>query len=100
MLLCLTAFAALLLQDVHWSAGLFGYFPTYSLGAMYACQIYEHAKQQLPELEQQVAAGNFTPLRVRRLQVHAAYLVLWLRCSIEQQVQFCTAAVETRCGST
>lgn len=30
-----------LLQDVHWSAGLFGYFPTYSLGAMYACQIYK-----------------------------------------------------------
>jgi carboxypeptidase Taq len=56
---------ALLLQDVHWSAGLFGYFPTYSLGAMYACQIYEHAKQQLPDLEQQVAAGNFKPLRVR-----------------------------------
>lgn len=28
-------------QDVHWSAGLFGYFPTYSLGAMYAAQIYE-----------------------------------------------------------
>jgi Zn-dependent M32 family carboxypeptidase len=29
------------LQDVHWSAGLFGYFPTYTLGAMYACQIYK-----------------------------------------------------------
>ena len=29
------------LQDVHWSAGLMGYFPTYSLGAMYACQIYQ-----------------------------------------------------------
>jgi hypothetical protein len=29
------------LQDVHWSAGLFGYFPTYSLGAMYACQIFQ-----------------------------------------------------------
>jgi carboxypeptidase Taq len=29
------------MQDVHWSAGLFGYFPTYSLGAMYACQIYQ-----------------------------------------------------------
>lgn len=28
-------------QDVHWSAGLFGYFPTYSLGAMYAAQIYK-----------------------------------------------------------
>ncbi len=52
------------MQDVHWSAGLFGYFPTYSLGAMYACQIYEHAKQQLPDMEQQVAAGNFTPVRV------------------------------------
>eukprot|EP00879_Flechtneria_rotunda_P004762 GHRR01005032.1.p1 GENE.GHRR01005032.1~~GHRR01005032.1.p1 ORF type:complete len:544 (+),score=181.25 GHRR01005032.1:157-1788(+) len=51
------------LQDVHWSAGLFGYFPTYSLGAMYACQIYELAKQQLPELEQQVARGNFKPLK-------------------------------------
>ena len=29
------------LQDVHWSAGIMGYFPTYSLGAMYACQIYQ-----------------------------------------------------------
>ena len=29
------------MQDVHWSAGLFGYFPTYSLGAMYAAQIYK-----------------------------------------------------------
>jgi carboxypeptidase Taq len=51
------------LQDVHWSAGLFGYFPTYSLGAMYACQIFEHAKQQLPGLEKQIAAGEFKPLK-------------------------------------
>ncbi|KAF6265951.1 putative carboxypeptidase [Scenedesmus sp. NREL 46B-D3] len=51
------------LQDVHWSAGLFGYFPTYSLGAMYACQIYAHAKQQLPDMERQVAAGDFKELR-------------------------------------
>ena len=29
------------LQDVHWSMGIMGYFPTYSLGAMYACQIYQ-----------------------------------------------------------
>ena len=29
------------LQDVHWGAGYLGYFPTYSLGAMYACQIYQ-----------------------------------------------------------
>lgn len=51
------------LQDVHWSAGLFGYFPTYSLGAMYACQIYEHAKQQLPDLDKQIEQGTFKPLR-------------------------------------
>jgi Zn-dependent M32 family carboxypeptidase len=64
-----------LLQDVHWSAGLFGYFPTYSLGAMYACQIYEFAKQQLPELEQQVAAGNFKPLRVSRLALLSEHAI-------------------------
>ena len=33
-------------QDVHWSAGLFGYFPTYSLGAMYAAQIYEVSTEE------------------------------------------------------
>jgi hypothetical protein len=66
------------LQDVHWSAGLFGYFPTYSLGAMYACQIYAHAKQQLPDLEQQVAAGNFKPLQVRRPLLPLLLLLLLL----------------------
>ena len=35
------------LQDVHWSAGIMGYFPTYSLGAMYACQIYQVGKVSL-----------------------------------------------------
>lgn len=53
-----------MLQDVHWSYGIFGYFPTYSLGAMYACQIYQHAKQQLPDLQQQIEQGNFSSLRV------------------------------------
>ena len=33
------------LQDIHWSFGAFGYFPTYLLGAMYACQIFEAAKK-------------------------------------------------------
>lgn len=36
------------LQDVHWSAGLFGYFPTYTLGAMFACQIYQARLMLLP----------------------------------------------------
>ena len=35
------------MQDVHWSAGLFGYFPTYSLGAMYAAQIYKVSLREL-----------------------------------------------------
>ncbi|KAI8464429.1 MAG: putative carboxypeptidase [Monoraphidium minutum] len=51
------------LQDVHWSAGLFGYFPTYLLGAMYACQIYQHASTQIPGLEAKIQAGDFKPLR-------------------------------------
>lgn len=51
------------LQDVHWSAGLFGYFPTYTLGAMSAVQIYETAKEQLPSLEKDIEEGNFKPLK-------------------------------------
>jgi len=51
------------LQDVHWSAGLFGYFPTYSLGAMAAVQIFATAKQQLPDLDADIAAGRFGPLK-------------------------------------
>ncbi|GBF90989.1 hypothetical protein Rsub_03844 [Raphidocelis subcapitata] len=52
------------LQDVHWSAGLFAYFPTYMLGAMYAAQIYQKAAAEIPDLEAKIAAGEFKPLRV------------------------------------
>lgn len=51
------------LQDVHWSAGLFGYFPTYSLGAMYAAQIYATAVKELPGLEGDIAKGEFKRLK-------------------------------------
>ncbi|KAL4418640.1 hypothetical protein ABPG77_005377, partial [Micractinium sp. CCAP 211/92] len=51
------------LQDVHWSAGLFGYFPTYSLGAMYACQIFQAAQRELPGLSEDIAAGRFGALK-------------------------------------
>lgn len=51
------------LQDVHWSKGLFGYFPTYTLGAMYACQIFRHASSQIPDLSAMIAAGDFAPLK-------------------------------------
>jgi carboxypeptidase Taq len=51
------------LQDVHWSAGLFGYFPTYSLGAMYATQIFKAAEKELPGLADDIAAGKFERLK-------------------------------------
>lgn len=51
------------LQDVHWSMGAIGYFPTYTLGAMYAVQIFEAAEKALPTLRADIAAGTFAPLR-------------------------------------
>ncbi len=50
------------LQDVHWSAGLFGYFPTYTLGNLYASQLFSAAEQALGPLEPQFAQGDFRPL--------------------------------------
>jgi carboxypeptidase Taq len=46
------------LQDVHWSHGSFGYFPTYSLGSFYAAQLFHAAKQDLPGLEHEIEQGN------------------------------------------
>jgi carboxypeptidase Taq len=51
------------LQDVHWSGGSMGYFPTYSLGNVMSVQIWERAKEDLPELEEQLERGEFAPLR-------------------------------------
>ena len=50
------------MQDVHWFAGLFGYFPTYSLGALTAAQLFVTVKRDNPDLAQQVEAGEFRPL--------------------------------------
>jgi carboxypeptidase Taq len=51
------------LQDVHWSAGLLGYFPTYALGNMYASQFFEQAKTELGDLSMMFARGEFQPLK-------------------------------------
>jgi carboxypeptidase Taq len=51
------------LQDVHWAAGLVGYFPTYALGNLIAGQLWERAHADLPDLEAQIAAGELSPLR-------------------------------------
>ena len=51
------------LQDVHWAAGSFGYFPTYSLGNVIAGMIWEQASESLPDLEPQIQRGVLAPLR-------------------------------------
>ncbi len=51
------------LQDVHWSFGAFGYFPTYTLGNLYAVQFYEQARLEIPHLEDEIAAGHLLVLR-------------------------------------
>lgn len=59
------------LQDIHWYDGGFGYFPTYTLGAMTAAQIYQSAKAAMPHVEAEIGQGNFTSLvRWLRDNVH------------------------------
>jgi carboxypeptidase Taq len=51
------------LQDIHWSAGLFGYFPTYTLGNLFAAQLFEAADRELGGLSELFAAGDYQELR-------------------------------------
>jgi carboxypeptidase Taq len=51
------------LQDIHWSAGLFGYFATYALGNLYAAQFFEQADADCHGLPQQFQSGEFSSLR-------------------------------------
>jgi carboxypeptidase Taq len=50
------------LQDIHWPDGAFGYFPTYTLGALAAAQFFDAATTQIPEIIPGLAQGNFVPL--------------------------------------
>ena len=50
------------LQDVHWSCGFFGYFPTYQLGNVMSVQIWEAAQTAVPGLDEQFAQGDFSGL--------------------------------------
>ena len=51
------------LQDSHWSGGAFGYFPSYTLGAMYACQFYQTLLREQSDTERNIAKGNFAPIK-------------------------------------
>lgn len=60
------------LQDVHWSFGAIGYFPTYALGTLMSAQIEEAVRQDLPDFDAQIAEGEFAPV------------LDWLRTHIHQ----------------
>lgn len=51
------------LQDIHWSIGAIGYFATYTLGSLYAAQLYHHLRLAQPGLDEQLAQGHFGPAR-------------------------------------
>ena len=73
------------LQDVHWAEGLFGYFPSYTLGAMYAAQWFAAIRAATPELDARMAAGDLAPA------------FDWLRANIWQQAsRWTTAELVTR----
>ena len=64
--------AAGVLQDIHWPAGLIGYFPTYTLGNIYAAQLMQAAEATIDGLEGLFAAGDFLPLLTwLRTEIHA-----------------------------
>ena len=50
------------LQDVHWPEGLFGYFPCYTLGALYAAQWFAAIRRGTPDLDARIAAGDLKPV--------------------------------------
>ena len=49
------------LQDVHWSGGMLGYFPSYALGNLIAAQLWEHINADIPDLPEQIRRGEFAP---------------------------------------
>lgn len=60
------------LQDIHWPSGAWGYFPTYTLGAIAAAQLFAAARAQVPDIEDRLAEGDFAPLvGWLRREVHA-----------------------------
>lgn len=59
------------LQDIHWSDGSLGYFPTYSIGSFYAAQFYATAKKKIPNLEDQFKKGDVSKfLELMRKHIH------------------------------
>lgn len=77
------------LQDVHWSVGLFGYFPTYALGNLYAGCLFDALKRDLPDWQSGLAAGD------------ATQCTGWLRTALQQHgaLRMPTDTITAACGS-
>lgn len=77
------------LQDIHWFDGSWGYFPTYTLGAMIAAQMFAAVRETVPGVEEAIAAGSFQPL------------FAWLRERVHGQGSLMSTAalVESATGS-
>lgn len=73
------------LQDIHWYDGAFGYFPTYTLGAMIAAQLFDAAKRADPAIEPGIGKGEFAPL------------FAWLRANVHGKAsRFSTPEIVTQ----
>jgi len=77
------------MQDVHWPAGMFGYFPGYTLGALTAAQLFRAAKRAQPDLTDQIRRGEFGALDA------------WLRENVWSQGSYLStsALIERATGS-
>jgi carboxypeptidase Taq len=51
------------LQDIHWSHGSFGYFPTYTLGNVYSAQLFNKIEKDIPNLESKFSKGDFSDFK-------------------------------------
>jgi len=76
------------LQDIHWSWGSFGYFPTYAIGTIYAAQLWKTLRKKYPEIEKEISKGNFG--RVRE----------WLRKNIHEKgsIKLSEEIIKEVCG--
>jgi carboxypeptidase Taq len=78
------------LQDIHWSMGAFGYFPTYALGNLIAAQLFDAAQAELGPLDDAFTRGEFAPL------------LGWLRANVHHHASMLSAdeLVRRATGST
>jgi carboxypeptidase Taq len=76
------------MQDIHWPSGSFGYFPTYTLGAMTAAQLFAAAKRQDSGIAPAIARGDFAPL------------LTWLRAKVHSQGSFYATSDELIASAT